>query len=416
MPVKPYQRTPGKWLFDYHDAYGKRRYGTAPDERTAEMIQAEREREWHLIRAGVVKAEQVKQARAVVRSLASQITEYEEHLKAKQVTPQHLKNSMHGLRRVIRWLNAGSAMEIGIDKVEAFFNRKTEAGMSPRMRNFYCKLLKAFLQLLMDRDAILRNPLQKLRAMNEEIDQKNVSRPMTHPEFDALLKPLSYDGIQDLTPGRKQRLERRLFYIFVARTGLRWRETARLHWADLDAVSWWLEVSASQTKGKRADSLPVPADLVHAIEQWQRLVPAQRPQDPIFPKGMPTLRTWKSDLYHAGLISMAGRKKYRVKRRKARDPEDGYRDSYAATADLDGYTDKDGCKLHRKCLRLTFGTWLYEAGVDVREAQRLMRHRDINLTSKIYTRPRLSNLEAAADRVARARIPSVTAQVIGRVG
>jgi len=44
-------------------------------------------------------------------------------------------------------------------------------------------------------------------------------------------------------------------------------------------------------------------------------------------------------------------------------------------------------------------TWLKEAGVDLRDAQALMRHSDPKLTSNIYTDIRLKDLRKAVERM-----------------
>jgi integrase len=50
-------------------------------------------------------------------------------------------------------------------------------------------------------------------------------------------------------------------------------------------------------------------------------------------------------------------------------------------------------------LRHTFGTLLARSGVLPQEAQRLMRHSDINLTMGIYTHLRLWDMAKAVDRL-----------------
>src|SRR5690606_19481922 len=81
---------------------------------------------------------------------------------------------------------------------------------------------------------------------------------------------------------------------------------------------------------------------------------------PVF-RAEPRLRTWKADLKRAGIE----------------------------------YRDAEGRQYDRKCLRLSYGTWLYRNKVDLRLAQRLMRHSDPKLTAKIYTEIGLDELRAA---------------------
>ena len=86
----------------------------------------------------------------------------------------------------------------------------------------------------------------------------------------------------------------------------------------------------------------------------------------------PRLRTWKDDLARAEIA----------------------------------YVDGSGRVADRTCLRKTFGTWLKDAGVDLREAQRLMRHQDSKLTSMIYTDLRMSVPQDAVDRLSAERNPN----------
>jgi len=60
-----------------------------------------------------------------------------------------------------------------------------------------------------------------------------------------------------------------------------------------------------------------------------------------------------------------------------------------------GYVDARGRRLDRKCLRMSFCTWLKRGGVDLRDAQRLMRHSDPRLTSNVYSDLRVADLRAA---------------------
>ena len=48
---------------------------------------------------------------------------------------------------------------------------------------------------------------------------------------------------------------------------------------------------------------------------------------------------------------------------------------------------------------MSFCTWLKAAGVDLRDAQRLMRHSDPKLTSSVYTDIRLPNLRNAVESI-----------------
>ena len=167
----------------------------------------------------------------------------------------------------------------------------------------------------------------------------------------------------------RKALERRAFYVVAANTGLRWRELARLRWRDIDLDAAAVIVPAGQTKNGKEAELPLIGPVLEALRDIRPN--GARPEDSVL-SGEPRYRTWKHDLRRAGII--------------------GQHD--------EGYVDDRGRRLDRKSLRMSFCTWLKEAGVDLRDAQRLMRHSTPVLTSNIYTDVRLAELRAAATRLA----------------
>ena len=48
---------------------------------------------------------------------------------------------------------------------------------------------------------------------------------------------------------------------------------------------------------------------------------------------------------------------------------------------------------------MSFCTWLKQAGVDLRDAQRLMRHSDPKLTANIYTDLRVADLRKQMEKL-----------------
>ena len=56
-------------------------------------------------------------------------------------------------------------------------------------------------------------------------------------------------------------------------------------------------------------------------------------------------------------------------------------------------------KLTAHQLRHGFATMLYEAGVDIKDAQELMGHKDINLTRQIYTHIRSERKQETANKL-----------------
>ena len=404
MLMEPHQRKGSTgWYYDYPDASGKRRFATAPDKTTALLIQSKRQQEFALLSANVVTRQQIDQAKRVGQSIDVSITAYREHMTAKRCSAPHIQNTISSIERFIEWMGGiTTAADITQEKLETTLNRRMELGMGHRTRNWYVKALKAFLQLMEDRDVIAKNPLRKMKAISEDEDTRRESEAMTLEVFSRL-----HAAVPDE--------ERKLLYLFQSRTGMRWRESARLTWADLDSVGWWMVLPSRKTKAKAGAELPIPSDLVAALEAWRLKHPFAQPTDRLFPNGAPTLKTWQGDLVRAGICHWTDAKgkpltkSVIVDKKKTRVPV-ARPGKGVKGAILAGYVTPEGRQYDRKCLRLTFGTWLYEAGVDLRDAQRLMRHADINLTAKIYTQIRGANLKAAAEKGANARGPAESVQ------
>ncbi len=209
------------------------------------------------------------------------------------------------------------------------------------------------------------NPLCVLDRLDEDLDRKRISRALTRDEFGQLIQ-----NMPDTAAGRK----RRAYYIVCAHTGIRWREVKRLTWLDVDFENRRITLPIRATKNKKAASLPMNAVVAQALlglRQDDIKITA-----PIFDRE-PRLRTWKDDLKRAEIP----------------------------------YADGSGRLADRKCLRKTFGTWLKDAGVDLRDAQRRMRHQDPKLTATIYTDPRMPPLQDAVDRLLTERNPNVVPHI-----
>jgi integrase len=53
--------------------------------------------------------------------------------------------------------------------------------------------------------------------------------------------------------------------------------------------------------------------------------------------------------------------------------------------------------VHPHDLRRTFGSWLVQAGVDIRRVSELMRHADIRVTAQVYAHLAPKDLVAAVE-------------------
>ena len=235
-------------------------------------------------------------------------------------------------------------------------------GMSVATSNGYVTSIKQFTRWLSKgkRRRIPLDPLSGLTRLNGKADRRVRRRALPPASFAAFMdtartgRPLKgLDG-----PSRV------LLYHLAARTGLRAHEIATLTPAsfDLDAPS--VSVVAAYAKNRTEAVLPLTAELAGQLRQYCQGRPRTQPVFP-GPWWLDAAELVLADLQAAGLP----------------------------------YVDEDGEVYDFHALRHQFISDLAAAGVHPADAQKLARHSSITLTMDVYTHVRLSNLQAALDRL-----------------
>jgi len=345
--------------------------GTPKD---AFLAREERQELENKIRSHRIDPRQESIEQQSARTAKDVLAEYVKHLRGKNRDEGHIKNTEGFIKKGLLACSAKRILEIDAHKVNEWLRG---LGLSARSKNARRMAMLAFCRWATNFGRVPRNPLPSglVPAFDENADRRRLSRAMDREEsetlFATLLDPEKIGGHCHNGAGYQRRArERRAFYIVAASTGLRWREVARLRWGDLDLDGRVVVVPAGQTKNGQRAELPLFGPVVDALREL-RPDDAQ-PTDRVF-SAEPRLKTWKADLRRAGLIG-------------SDDSEDA------------GYVDARGRRLDRKCLRMSFCTWLKRGGVDLRDAQRLMRHSDPRLTSNVYSDLRVADLRAAVEK------------------
>lgn len=355
------------------------RYG-AGSPKDAEDARHLRQQQEDRVRAGLDDPRELRAAESARLPIEHPITEYQARLTAKGDSEAHVREVM---RMVRRW-SEDCAVDCLRDADAARLDRwLADMDVSARTRNGYRSAVLGFVRWAVDYGRLPFDPMPSrlIHRADEDADRRRLSRAMTRAEFDALMGAVP--------------LNRRAFYATAAMTGLRWREIARLRWSALDGDL--LDVPAGQTKNRQRAELPVVGELMAVLDEYR----AERTGDRMF-NAEPRIRTWRHDLVRAGVCGLVDEAAPVTRRYDARN--------------LTKYVDDRGRQLDRKSLRMTFATWLKDANVDVRDAQRLMRHSDVNLTAKLYTDVRLSNLRAAAERITATKCGNNRATANGQIG
>ena len=294
--------------------------------------------------------------------IAEHIESYKRSMRAMRLTSKHIKETIRCVDAAVLGCRFKTLASVNARRFTAFLHAGLERGWSSRTHNIYRTRFMGFLNWSVRQGIIQFNPLDKLiPTMPEHSDKRKPSRAMSVDEFQKLI---------DHLPNTPEGKHRRAVYTLSVMTGLRFGEISRIRSGDIDLKDRVLTLWWGRTKNKRRADLPLPAPCVAVLSDLR----AGQPY-PLAP--VPILRTWKADVKRAGLVYETSRGQF-----------------------------------NRKCLRMTFCTWLAHSGVDVRIAQRLMRHANANLTSTIYTDLLLVDLAKASEAVrahyARGAAPTAT--------
>ncbi len=183
-------------------------------------------------------------------------------------------------------------------------------------------------------DLVDCNPVARVKSRSEAADTRKVRRSLTISE--------GY-GLLDVSAPR------RLFYAVALWVGLRVDEIRSLEWRDvhLEGDRPCIRLRASTTKAKRADEMPLHADLAAMLRDAKP--PFAKPMDRVL-RTVPRLTTFKRDLERAEIA----------------------------------FEDDQGRTVDRHALRTTFISWLGQYGVDPRAQIRLARHAPRGITLRSY--------------------------------
>jgi integrase len=353
------------WYVAYRDANRKvKRIRGYRDKLATRQLMAKLEKAEARGEQGLVDPFKVHRAGA----LAKHLDDYVANLRAVGRDDKYVQNSDKRLRKLATesgWKTLGDVTADGFNRWRSTLP-KGEDGRplrGPKTQNQFLDHLRAFCNWCVEVERLPANPVAKVQKVDGTTDVRRARRALTAEEVAALLKAV--------LPVH------RLCYRFLLSTGLRRQEVADLVWGDvrLNATRPFLKLRAVATKARRADALPLRADLADELR-------AQRGEagdtDKVF-AAVPTIEEHKAYLTAAGIA---------------------YKDDQGRVADF-------------HALRHTFGTSLSAAGVAPREAMELMRHTDMRLTMGVYTDPRLFNLADAVERLA---LPAVSEEVQAATG
>lgn len=342
-PYKRADRAARPWCVEYRDPLtDKRKKRCFATEKDAWAFYNRVTDDREGLRCGSLTRRQVMVGAAGLTQIAEAKEKYIEHHRAKGRSHSIITNAESVIGRLIAATNWTRVKDIMPGPCEIWL-----APFSPNCRVAYLRIIRAWTRWLVKADILPADPLDRLEPPKET--ERERKRALTDDELNRLVTCPDID------------MYRRLWYWLSARTGLRHAEIMRLHWRHVNFETATLNLPKEITKTNRAANLPVPASLMQSLRENQ-----QHPEAKIVPNVWRIAsRVWKHDLARAGIAfeTAAG-------------------------------------KALASSLRKTFCTHLARKGVDLRTAQRLMRHSNVNLTSKTYTEVLPSEMREAVEKLA----------------
>ena len=243
----------------------------------------------------------------------------------------HVEKRVKRLIAECSWHRCG---DISSDSFQKW--RVRQKGKSPKTLNEYLNSASSFCNWMVRQARIVGNPLKYVAKVNVKGNERVKRRALSDDETRRLLAVAG---------------PRKVVYQTALCTGLRRGEMEALEWGDLDldTAAPVIKLRASTTKNKRAAVLPIYAKLAEELKQHRPAV--WLASDFVFADIIPSMKVFKNDL-------------------KAADVP---------------FIDDQGQRIDFHALRKTYCTNLAIANVNPWLAMKLMRHSDINLTTKVYT-------------------------------
>ncbi len=299
-------------------------------ERKAQEFRQEKERE----EAGIIEPKVIRDAAKTL--LSDHLSDYVSDLVKRNRAGRDGRGGRQLRMRVSSLLQECGWKVASHISPDSFIGWRSGQKNSARTLNLYLQAASAFLNWMERMGRIKFNPLKHVSKIDERGKASRVRRAFTDAELRLLVSGSDWRGI---------------VYFTAARTGLRQDELKSLIWDDLrleDPVPF-VRVRVACAKNKKEETIPLVPEICEVLR-------AHRPanvsgKDFVFPRGVPRACRLRTDLESNGIP---------------------YQDEFGRYGDF-------------HALRYTWATFLQRHGVAQRVAMKLMRHSDINLTTKVYT-------------------------------
>lgn len=334
------------WRIMYRDESGRRVSVKGFKDKTAtEALARDLERRVERIKAGLP----VERREKTQQPLDDAMKAFCDDLTRRGCGPDkpHHSESKRILKAIRLACDWQSISAIRTDAFTKYLTDMAQSGSAARTQNRHHETLRNFLNWCVGQGWLEANPIAKMQMVTVGAAGKvHRRRAYTLDEFKRMVETANHHAT---------------VIKVAALSGLRRSELRRLEKRDLQPMQW--TIRGEVTKNGKAENLPM------LVECWEAIRPvwetAAKPASKIF-KTIPDMDTLHHNMARAGI------------ERKG----------------------DDGRVLDFHSFRYFFCTMLSKK-LPIQEVSRLMRHRDIRLTTNIYLDLGLTDLNAAVDRLPR---------------
>lgn len=268
-------------------------------------------------------------------TLAASVADYVGELETGGRSAMYVGNIRRCLTAVAKACGWVRLTDLDRDKLAVYMAERRADDVSPRTLNNELATLRGFAAWCVSTRRLDANPFASLKRVDTSGERRRVRRAITRDEVAQLLA----------VAGPMELLIRT-----ALGTGLRRGELAKLQWRDvhIDDARPCLRLRKEATKAKRADTVPIAADLARRLRDARPV--GYKPTATVF-DSVPNDDQWQALLATAGVT----------------------------------YRDDQNRIVGFHSTRVTYISELQAAGLPVRTIMELARHRDPQLTCQTYT-------------------------------
>ena len=318
------------------------------------------------IRAGVLKRSELVVSKSISEPITKHLDAFCLHKIACGVSDKQVESYKTMLPRMFSESGIETLQDIDAGTLDEWIiysrNDATPKSRSARTINSYFDRLRTFCLWCVETGRMSKNPTEKIKDQNEEIDKRKQRRSLTPEEIDRLLVAARTRPRQ--RNGKSSAEEVEIAYRTILGTGLRSSELASLMVYQIDCDHRIIDLKPIDTKNKKGGKQPITENLAMVLRSW---IAGKKPKDKVFQHDADSLMSsFRRDCRAAGIELMT----------------------------------PDGRSIDVHSLRRTFGTMLARAGVPLTTTQKLMRHSSPELTAKLYIDVEPIDMQMAVEKLA----------------